>query len=36
LKKIKKGKIPKRQIITKEEIIKYMEEKFQTEFMYDG
>ncbi len=32
LKKIKKGKIPKRQIITKEEIIKFMEEKFQTEF----
>jgi len=32
LKKIKKGKIPKRQIITKEEIIKYMEEKFQIEF----
>jgi len=33
LKKIKKGKIPKRQIITKEEIIKFMEEKFQTEFV---
>ncbi len=32
LKKIKKGKIPKRQIITKEEIIKFMEETFQTEF----
>jgi len=32
LKKIKKGKIPKKQIITKEEIIKFMEEKFQTEF----
>ena len=32
LKKIKKGKIPKRQIITKEEIIKFMEDKFQTEF----
>jgi len=32
LKKIKKGKIPKRQIITKEEIIKFMEEKFHTEF----
>ena len=30
LKKIKKGKIPKRQIITKNEIIKFMEEKFQT------
>ena len=33
LKKIKKGKIPKRQRITKEEIIKYMEEKFQVEFI---
>jgi len=33
LKKIKKGKIPKRQIISKEEIIKFMEEKFQTEFI---
>lgn len=33
LKKIKKGKIPKRQIITKEEIIKFMEEKFQIEFI---
>jgi large subunit ribosomal protein L5 len=32
LKKIKRGRIPKRQIITKEEIIKFMEEKFQTEF----
>lgn len=32
LKKIKRGKIPKRQVITKEEIIKFMEEKFQTEF----
>jgi len=32
LKKMKKGKIPKRQMITKEEIIKFMEEKFQTEF----
>ena len=32
LKKIKKGKIPKRQIITKEEIIKFMEDNFQTEF----
>ena len=32
LRKRKKGKIPKRQIITKEEIIKFMEEKFQTEF----
>jgi len=33
LKKIKKGKIPKRQIIPKEEIIKFMEEKFQTKFI---
>ena len=33
LKKIKKGRIPKRQIITKEEIIKFMEENFQTEFI---
>ena len=32
LKKIKKGKIPKRQAITREEIIKFMEEKFNTEF----
>lgn len=32
LKKIKRGKIPKRQTITKEEIIKFMEEKFNTEF----
>ncbi len=32
LKKTKKGKIPKRQIITKEEIIKFMEDNFQTEF----
>jgi len=32
LKKIKKGKIPKRQVITKEEIIKFMEDKFQTKF----
>ncbi len=32
LKKRKKGKIPKRQMIAKEEIIKFMEEKFQTEF----
>jgi large subunit ribosomal protein L5 len=32
LKKIKRGKIPHRQIITKEEIIKYMEDKFQTRF----
>ena len=32
LRKIKKGKIPKRQVIKPEEIIKYMEEKFQTKF----
>ena len=33
LKKVKKGKIPKRQIITKDEIIKFMEENFQVEFI---
>ena len=32
LKKIKKGRISKRQKITKEEIIKFMEENFQTNF----
>ncbi|GBE20453.1 50S ribosomal protein L5 [archaeon BMS3Abin17] len=32
LRKIKRGKIPKRQIITKEEIIKFMEDNFQTKF----
>ena len=32
LRKIKKGKIPKRQNISKEEIIKFMEENFQTDF----
>jgi large subunit ribosomal protein L5 len=32
LKKVKKGKIPKKQIITREEIIKFMEENFQVEF----
>lgn len=32
-KKIKQGKIPKKQVITKEEIIKYMEENFQTTFI---
>jgi large subunit ribosomal protein L5 len=32
LKKIKQGKIPKRQVITKEEIIKFMEDHFQTQF----
>jgi large subunit ribosomal protein L5 len=30
-KKIKKGKIPKKQNVTKEEIISYMEENFETE-----
>jgi len=34
LKKMKRGKIPKRQTITKEEIIKFMEDKFQTEFIW--
>lgn len=33
LKKIKRGKIPKRQIITKEEIIKFMEENFEVKFI---
>jgi len=33
LKKIKKGKVPKRQRISKEEIIKFMEEKFKTKFV---
>lgn len=32
LRKIKTGKIPKKQIITREEIIKFMEENFQTKF----
>ena len=32
LRKIKRGTIPKRQVITKEEIIKYMEDNFQTKF----
>ena len=32
LKKAKRGKIPKRQIISREEIIKFMEDNFQTEF----
>ena len=32
LKKVKRGKIPKRQNITKEEIIKFMEDKFHTKF----
>ena len=33
IKKVKKGKIPKRQHISKEEIIKFMEENFQTKFI---
>ncbi len=33
LKKIKKGKIPKRQMIKKEEIIKFMEERHGVEFI---
>lgn len=33
LKKIKQGRIPRRNIITKEEIIKFMEEKFRTKFV---
>lgn len=32
-KKIKQGKIPKRQAISPEEIIKFMEDNFQTEFV---
>ncbi len=32
LKKSKRGKIPKKQMISKEEIIKFMEDKFQTKF----
>lgn len=33
LRKIKRGKIPKRQVITREEIMKFMEDKFQTRFI---
>ncbi len=33
LKKIKRGKVSKRQIISQEEIIKFMEENFQTKFV---
>ena len=33
LKKAKRGKVSKRQIISKDEIIKFMEDKFQTKFM---
>jgi len=32
LKKTNRGKIPKRQVITREEIIKFMEDNFQVEF----
>ncbi len=32
IRKIKTGKVPKRQVISKEEIIKFMEENFQTDF----
>jgi large subunit ribosomal protein L5 len=32
LKKIKSGKIPKRQIVSKKEIIKFMEDNFKTKF----
>jgi len=33
LKKIKRGRVPKRQKISKEEIIKFMEDNFQVEFI---
>ena len=33
LKKIKRGRIPKKQHISKNEIIKFMEDKFQTNFL---
>jgi large subunit ribosomal protein L5 len=33
IKKIKRGKIPKKQIISKDEIIKFMQDNFQTEFI---
>lgn len=33
LKKIKEGKVPKRNDVTKEEIIKFMEDKFKTNFI---
>ena len=32
MRKVKKGRIPKKQIISKEEIIKFMEEKFSVSF----
>ena len=33
IRKIKRGKVPGKQVITKEEIIKFMEEKFGTQFI---
>ncbi len=33
LKKMKKGKVPSRQMISREEIIKFMKDNFQTEFV---
>lgn len=33
LRKIKRGKVPKRQVISREEIIKFMEEKFNVKFI---
>ncbi|MBS3085456.1 50S ribosomal protein L5 [Candidatus Pacearchaeota archaeon] len=33
IKKLKRGKIPKKQKISKQEIIKFMEDKFKTEFL---
>jgi large subunit ribosomal protein L5 len=33
LRKIKRGKVSKKQVITKEEIIKFMEDTFQTKFI---
>jgi large subunit ribosomal protein L5 len=35
LKKIKRGKVPKRQMISKQEIIKFMEDNFNTRFEQD-
>lgn len=32
LRKVKRGRIPRKQVITKEEIIKFMEDHFQTRF----
>jgi len=33
LKRIKKGRLPQRQKVSKEEIIKFMEKKFNTKFV---